>query len=238
MQPLVDLAPRIGILRKWSIMRPNPGLFVIVICILLVSMPILGRAFLPGVVAGGSVSLGAHSRIRMEAAQTTIRLGPESFTVDAVFHLFNPGETTTEKVGYPKRGFFNDLDFIGFTARVDGKKLDVLTEEHNEGLIKVFEERMNLFLRARCGIIFVGTTGHVIRDRWLVHRVSFPAHDRTTLRITYESRYDCSEAHYFYGTASYWGDRIGRTTILVDSTDVGAPEMWRFMMAGFSRGSL
>lgn len=64
---------------------------------------------------GGAAPKSSHPSIRMDSEEVTIRLGQDTYTVDAVFHFFNTGATTTEWVGFPKRG-------IGYFGEFDGAK--------------------------------------------------------------------------------------------------------------------
>lgn len=202
-------------------MKWKSSFLVTVVCGLLLSIPILVEACgLPGVVESGAVSMRNSSNICLDSAQTVIRLERKSFTVDAVFHLFNPSETTTEKVGYPKRGFADDIDLISFASWINGEKVDFTAEEHDGGVIRRLWQRLTLFLSSRYHFS-ASEVGGSIEDRWLVHRVTFPGHSRTTLRARYQSKYDNAIANYIYGTKPYWGSPVGATSILVDSTDIG-----------------
>jgi len=114
--------------------------------------------------------------------------------VDAVYHMINSGETTTEWVGFPKgdKSFDSETghvpDFVQFHAWVDGKKVPFSAEG----------------------------------KRWLARQVTFPGHAKTIIRIKYEADYArgvCVTC--IVGTGSYWKDSIGRAAFTIDGSAIG-----------------
>lgn len=153
---------------------------------------------------GAAAAKGPHETIRMDAEEVTIRLEKGSYTVDAVFHFSNTGETTSEWVGFPKGGEYFEAspewqpdlvqnpdrlpDFIQFHAWVDGK-------------VVTFSEEGR---------------------RWLARHVTFPGHATTTIRVVYEANYYRGAlATYIIGTGSYWKGSIGRAAFTVDGSAIG-----------------
>ncbi|MGB6066756.1 MAG: hypothetical protein WBG50_18280 [Desulfomonilaceae bacterium] len=198
-----------------------PKFLIILICGILAVIPCVGKACgLPGQVRSGAVSPRGPSDIHMESERVTIRLGRSKFTVDAEFHLFNPGETTAERVRFPKEGLAEDSDLICFTAWAEGKKVD-LTVEYDAGIIKGLFERIASNLIHRYPALGLTGLGQCNTDRWLVGNVIFPARKTTTLRARYESTYDGQSATYILGTASNWKDDVEKSIFVIDATEVG-----------------
>jgi hypothetical protein len=150
----------------------------------------------------------------MDMQDVTIRLRKTSYEVDAVFHLFNTGETTTQWVGFPKRGQYPQ--YLRFDMWVDGRKVDV-KEERDLSSHRQYRSRHP-------------DNG----DWWLVHRVKFPRYERTTIRNSYEVRYLLTDfpnrAYYEYGTGSYWKGPIGLAAFTIDGADIGGRS--RFQIHG------
>lgn len=165
---------------------------------------------------GGASPMSAHSTIRMDSEEITIRLHKDSYTIDAVFHFFYTGETTSQWVGFPKRGlgssamFTGTEDFIQFQTWVGDQLVDFREERE-------FWSRVPIFLR--------GIFSYIVEDRrWLAKEVSFPGHTETTTQVKYEAPYHFAErksAIYIYGTGSYWKDNIGKATFTVDASEIG-----------------
>ncbi|MFC1836042.1 hypothetical protein ACFL2Q_15200 [Thermodesulfobacteriota bacterium] len=141
--------------------------------------------------------------IRLESEEVTIRLKPTSYTVDAVFHLFNTGDRTTEWLGFPKnavkrirqRGVIELVpDFLKFGVTVNGRNVP-------------FKEERSLAnddkdSRARAPFHPGKYTG------WVVGRATFAGYAETTIRVKYQAHYDyhgygCSSASYIYGTGRH-----------------------------------
>lgn len=176
--------------------------------------------------AGGAVSpKKGHGAIRMDSEEVIIRLRKDRYSVDAVFHFFNTGRTTTEWVGFPKRGVF---EFIRFDTWVDGRKAQV-TEERDAGTTRSIVKRMisgfsSLVLQQRTRE-WPNPGAPKPEDRWLVQHVTFPAQASTTIRTSYEGFYTWGfSMDYILETGAYWKDRIGKITFIIDCTDVGGIE--------------
>jgi hypothetical protein len=148
--------------------------------------------------SGGSVSAKTiHKAIRMDSEEVKIHLEKGSYTVEAVFHFYNTGDTTTEWVGFPKGDQSyeplpdNPPDFIQFHAWVDGNRA-------------TFSDKDKL---------------------WLAQRVKFPGNAKTIIRIMYEANYyRGSIATYVIGTGAAWKDDIGKALFIVDGSEIGGTE--------------
>jgi hypothetical protein len=135
--------------------------------------------------SGGASPRSRHDSIRMDSENVTIGLQKNTYTVDAVFHFFNSGTTTTEWVGFPKRGrgyadmFHGTNDFIRFETWVNGEKA-AFSEERSRswGAGRLFRKLFAIFAI------------QITDDRWLVKHVAFPGHATTTTRVRYEARYN------------------------------------------------
>ncbi|WP_157212264.1 hypothetical protein [Desulfomonile tiedjei] len=191
------------------------------------------RSVVPLARGGAASPKSPHATIRMDSEQVIIRLKKKTYTVDALFHLFNTGETTTEWVGFPKQrydmtksmpGFPVESDFIRFDTWIDGTKIEVEEESNPEsnpepGIV-------NRILSAFNRVLFASGLGSLppIKERWLVHHITFPGHTRTTIRTSYESHYSIQterKAYYIIGTGRLWKDNIGKAVFIIDSLDVG-----------------
>lgn len=155
----------------------------------------LGADIAPLGVGGGSAAAKSlHQTIRMDSEDVTIQLGQGSYTVNALFHFSNSGDTTTTWVGFPRgEEYFERIqrdlpDFVQFHAWVDGKKVPFSKEG----------------------------------NRWLARQVTFPGHAKTTIRVLYEAKYyRGGRARYIIGTGSLWKDSIGRAAFTVDGSAIG-----------------
>ena len=100
------------------------GFVLIVMCLLLLPCGIKAD-IAPQQAKGGAASTKTpHQTIRMEAEEVTIRLHGHSYTVDAVFHMANSGQTATEWVGFP----IGAKDFTYFHTWVEGKPVQFAKE--------------------------------------------------------------------------------------------------------------
>jgi len=166
----------------------------------------------------------------MDAEQVTILLHMDSYTVDAIFHFFNTGDTTTEWVGFPKRGmgysgtFTGTTDFIRFQTWVGQE--EVLFREERD-----FWSRIPIFVR--------GLFSNIVTDnRWLVKQVTFAGHGETVTRVRYETHYHVTEgksALYIYGTGSHWEGNIGKATFIIDASEIGGTGKIRVNLPEASR---
>jgi hypothetical protein len=131
-------------------------------------------------IVGGSVSpKGPHQSIRMDSEMVTIQLLENSYIVDAVFHFFNNGETTTEWVGFPKRWGGTHYEFIKFETWVNDQETQF--KEERGGLLGIWNSLKDTFLDWDDDY------------RWMVKYVTFPGRSVTTTRVKYEAKYHISE---------------------------------------------
>ncbi len=168
---------------------------------------------------GGDVSpKSPHQMIRLDEQEVIIRLKRFTYAVDAVFHLSNTGETTTEWIGFPKNsvghqpGRFGKVsDFIRFEVSVNDLIVPFTEERELVKGVQTFPKQMRLQWLNRSG--------------WLMGRATFPGNATTTIRVRYESHYGgWSSNHaaiYIYGTGAYWKDSIRKASFIVDSTEIG-----------------
>ncbi|MFZ5501884.1 MAG: hypothetical protein ACOY58_08260 [Candidatus Micrarchaeota archaeon] len=155
---------------------------------------------------GAAAPKSSHQSIRLESQEVIIHLRKTNYTVDAIFQLFNTGETTTEWTGFPKnvitRGVSRSrADFIRFNTWANGREVR-------------FSEEPD----------FKSHSG-VKQRKWLVHQITFPGHTRTTIRVSYKASDNFlgprPNAYYVYGTGSHWKDNIGKAVFIIDSSYVG-----------------
>ncbi len=166
---------------------------------------------------GAAAPKSVHGNIKLVAQEVTIRLRKQTYIVEAVFHFLNTGKTSTEWVGFPKRGFYGatlpnspyaqPLDnFIWFKAWVHGRRA-ILTEERD-----VSHAPRNEYGKAE-------------ERRWLAHQVAFPGCRETTMRCAYQTHYVYDNAgkaaSYLYGTGALWKGNIGSGVFLIDASNVG-----------------
>jgi ankyrin repeat protein len=182
--------------------------------------------------SGGGVSpKSAHTAIRLESQEVTIRLKQFSYTVEAVFQLNNTGKTTTEWIGFPKRPMGRRpglhgriLDFIQFEGTVNGHPIP-FTEE------RAFVEGVKNSARGP-------------RDRtpkytsWMTGQATFLGHTRTTIRVKYRAHYENMgfrdrRAVYIFGTGRHWKDTIGTAVFIIDSTELGGTGRIRVSLDAF-----
>jgi hypothetical protein len=185
----------------------------------------------PLFVEGGGVSpKSEHETVRMDSEQVIIRLGQETYTVDAVFHLFNTGETVTEWVGFPKRriklivGGSAQPDFVRFDTWVDGRHVEVTELPDPHADVSFWEERVAPLYDRLLPSVYRFTRRGYMRNGWMAQRVTFPRHARTSIRTIYEAEYPYRgprRAVYIFGTGRYWKGGIGEATFVIDCTGVG-----------------
>ncbi len=166
---------------------------------------------------GGIAPKAPHKAIRLDSEEVRIRLKESSYVVDAVFELFNTGDTTTEWIGFPKWGAPGRRplpNYIKLEAWVNGASIEFDPEKESS------EEAG--FPKPNTDVYPFRVTQKIKEDReWLVSEVTFPGHAKTTIRVTYETEYcgqrSC-EVAYLYGTGSMWKDNIGKATFIIDSS--------------------
>jgi hypothetical protein len=174
---------------------------------------------------GGCITPAApNENIRLDLMQVTIRLKRDSYLVDAVFHLFNTGDTAKEMVGVLKFGYADErvwdgippvYDFLRFNAWIDGRKTEFV--------------EVRQFLRdpdsAFCDDV---SSGGISETRWMVKEVTFAGHSLTVISVRYEALYkhplSTSFNQYFggfyYWMGRYWKGKIRKAVFIIDNTDI------------------
>jgi hypothetical protein len=148
--------------------------------------------------------------------------------VDALYHLFNTGETTTVTVGVPKYGHRDDylgplnpgrpivFDFLRFDVRVNGKSAEFVEEENSFAIAA-------LHLNEGCC-----ERNRPAEIRWMTKRITFTGKMMTTIRVRYEAHYNAfhagsgrqAQAGYYYDSVGrYWKGKVGTATFIIDTTD-------------------
>lgn len=165
-----------------------------------------------------------HLSIRLDSQEVTIRLKKQSYMVDVVFWLSNPGETTTEWIGFPKWTASRTPlfpTFMSFRGSVNGSELEFDEKWDGSGSTQP--------KWAMSSKEFGHLAGKPMKEqrKWLVSRATFPGHARTTVRVTYEAPYFGKmhqQACYIYGTGSLWKDNIKKAVFIIDGTEIGGTE--------------
>ncbi|MFZ5867053.1 MAG: hypothetical protein ACOYXY_14305 [Thermodesulfobacteriota bacterium] len=172
---------------------------------------------------GGAVAPDhPHQTIRLDSQEVKIRLKSRIYEVDVVFDLFNTGESVTEWIGFPKWMPYGShwpraLRMVEFKCSISGKQME-------------FNEEWDLFMPARLfrtmsplEKMFAANRPFKRDWKWLVSQVTFPAHAKTVICVTYKALYHGRDptACYVYGTGSLWKGNIGKAVFIVDSTQLG-----------------
>lgn len=184
---------------------------------------------------GGCITPAAPSEsVRLDLMQVVIRQKRDSYSVDALFHLFNTGETTTETVGIPKYGTTDEnwgtvapwraaeprvCDFLRFDAWIDGQKTE-------------FAEARRFYRDPSArpiGGYRKYPWGKRSDTRWMVKEVTFAGKATTIIRVRFEARYrnlvaganPFDDGFYHSWTGRYWKDKIRKATFVMDTTDIG-----------------
>ncbi|MFC1834436.1 hypothetical protein ACFL2Q_06845 [Thermodesulfobacteriota bacterium] len=180
--------------------------------------------------SGALAPKSPHQSIRMDSQEVIMRLEDNSYTIDAVFHFYNTGDSTTEWVRLPKRGMSCRRgralypEFIRLDTWIDGTKVQ-------------FAEERSLMRRAKD--FFFPEASSPTRDslrpelynRWMAKRVTFPGRSGTSIRVSYDAEYvsgggpppspTSSGAYYIVGTSSYWAGEIKNFVFTVDASQIG-----------------
>ena len=185
---------------------------------------------------GGGASLKHdHPYIRMESEEVIVRLKPQNYSVDAVFHMVNSGETATEWVGFPKQGrgltpALDDVeDYLQFGVWVDGQQTR-FSEKREVGVL-------SYFLKGWYAIALNRPRGFVEDFRWMIGKIRFPGNKKTIIRVNYEANYDQygmgpSKAAYIYGTGRYWKGTIGKASFVIDGSAIGGVDHFTISLIG------
>ncbi|MGB6063623.1 MAG: hypothetical protein WBG50_02375 [Desulfomonilaceae bacterium] len=136
-----------------------------------------------------------------------------SYIVDAVFHFFNSGETTTEWVGFPKLEG-DKFQFIKFETWVNDQEAQ-FTETPEAGRLPGL---WNFAKSLVSGESFFSNWSESCH--WMAKEVTFPGHAVTVTRVRYEAAYNDGCATYIYGTGSLWKDTIGKAVFIIDGNEI------------------
>jgi hypothetical protein len=179
---------------------------------------------------GGAVApRSPHKTIRLDSQEVTIRLGAFKYTVDAVFHFLNTGDITTEWVGFPtwvesRDGTRGVSNFIRFDSWVNDQSVE-FSPERDQTKDSPSRDRQPSSASEAPTMNLTGTAKK--EPEWLARQVTFPEHENTTIRVTYEAPYypnydkGRGEAIYLYETGSMWKGNIGKAIFIVDASEVG-----------------
>lgn len=158
--------------------------------------------------AGGARLIDEHPTISMEDESVHIVMKPEQYTVDALFHFYNSGDSTTTLVGFPIEGTTRYLELakkevFAFHTYVNGKEvatkdvdLDKSDDELRDFSYKYFK----------------------------IKEVTFPAHSTTTTRVEYSAPYGkfipaINWLQYDYSTGASWKGPIHLAVFRVDFSE-------------------
>jgi hypothetical protein len=149
-----------------------------------------GANFAPVKVTSESVTAMNHESIRMDVQEVTIRLRRSDYVVEAVFKLFNTGETTTQWVGLHR--YCDECSFIStfydFKAEVDCQPV-------------TFTVRNPLWMVGQ--VTFPGGSSTTIRIRYAARL----------------SR-DRNEGVYIVDNSRYWKGKIRKFSFTIDSSEI------------------
>lgn len=150
-----------------------------------------GRANLAPVrVTPEGVTAMHHESIRMEVQDVTIRLRKSDYDVEALFQLFNTGQTITQWVGLHR--FCHECTFFStfydFKAEVDGRPV-------------TFTAMNPLWMVGQ--VTFPGGASTTIR-----------------IRYTARLRSDRNEGVYIVDNSRYWKGKIKKFFFTIDSSEI------------------
>jgi hypothetical protein len=152
-----------------------------------------GANFAPVTVTPEGVSAMHHESIRMDVQDVTIRLRKSDYVVEAVFQLFNTGETITQWVGLHK--YCEDCSFMtpfyDFKVEVDGRPA-------------TFSTRNELWMLGQ--VTFPGGASTTIRIRYAAR-----FNPRGPGR---------NEGFYNLANSGYWKDKIKKVAVTLDSSEI------------------
>ncbi len=172
------------------------------------------------IVTGAPAPRHPLQTIRMDGQEVILRLGETSFAMDALFQFYNTGEATNEWVGFPWRGNvcangrLLDPAVLLFDTWIDGRKVKVDEESDLLPSSEFFHGVSPPWIRC-------GYPRHYTYDRWLMTKVTFPGHSRTTIRVSYEDTYGFGITSLQQEATSYWKDRIRHLIFTVDASGIG-----------------
>lgn len=178
---------------------------------------------------GGSIfPAKPNQHLRLDLMLVTIKLKRYSYLADAVFHLFNTGDTSSIMVGIPKYGIIRDYgehpklcEFLRFSAWVDGREAEFSEVGH--------------FMSDPDAMPIWGPFDLIGRPerRWMVKEISFRTEKTTVIRVKYEAKYHAyvpksgdMTPHdiglFFCSAARYWKGTIRKAAFVVDESDIGS----------------
>jgi len=176
---------------------------------------------------GGTAALKSpHQSIRMEAEEVRIQLRRETYTVDAVFRMFNTGKAATEWVGFPKKeegdssSYDDEPQFVRFNMWLQGKMMQFDDQYDVSAVRPPTEGSSDISPDKRSRMQWLEDSN------WLMRQVSFPGRAKTVINVSYEARYGegslgSEYAHYIYGTGRHWRGSIGKARFTLDCSEKG-----------------
>jgi hypothetical protein len=179
---------------------------------------------------GGCIAPSAsNENIRLDIMSVTFRSKRDSYVVDARYHLFNTGDTTTVTVGIPKYGRTDRQwdyhsgepvirDFIAFDAWVSGRKAE-------------FVEVRDFFTDPNARPVggYCRHGNDPTESRWMIKQVTFTGKATTFIRVRYEAHYHnhnfiswklLDSGYYHDSVGRYWKGKIKKATFVLDTTDI------------------
>ncbi len=238
------VAKRSGRAKPGVAVRYLPAVILSLIAVLLVAIahaaPRSCRSYLNRTMIrlqGGCIAPSApNENIRLDVMHVTIRCKRDSYSVDAVYHLFNTGKAATVTVGVPKFGRLADhpdcvdpdnpeiCDFLGFDAWVNGRKTEFSEVRH------FFTDQAARPIEGYCNDLVPGCASQKTSEtRWMTKKVTFPGNALTTIRVWYQAFYNVKVvisglpdemALYDFSMGRYWKGKIRKATFIYDKTDV------------------
>ena len=186
--------------------------------------------------SGGAQLMSGPMTVKMESEVVQITLGKSSYIVDATFNFKNTGEKTEIDVGFPKNGqgwiddrFSHTVDFIKFETWVNGYPVEFI-EKPNMVRVEGYYTLPDLIKSIKESENIKGLNISAIDKRWMVkEKVKFPSNRITVTRVRYEAPYNpANECRgvmgYTYGTGQYWKGNIGKSTFIIDQTQIPKDE--------------
>jgi hypothetical protein len=172
--------------------------------------------------SGGIIAPSApQEKIRMDLMQINICMQTGSYILDAVFHLFNTGETTTLWVGLPKHGWSNASLSADDPLIVDFIRLECWVNDRKE----VFVENVS-FMRDSSHL-FPRPPDFRVATKWMAKEITFPENIVTIIRVRFEAPYNCCDSSnspydggvFFFGPGQHWKSKISRAEVVLVNPD-------------------
>jgi hypothetical protein len=175
--------------------------------------------------AGGLIAPDSpRDDVRLDSVEVTFHFDLGTYVTDAVFKLFNTGDTVNVPVGFPKNGYGRMRydyveedrppefrDFIRFQGWVNGRPVNFTGHS-----------------------LFTGETGNMFPEsyekkttKWIVKDITFRAHSFTVIRVQYEAPYGRSTfsvrnraVTFYLSTGRNWKGNIGKIEFLIDDREL------------------